>query len=269
MAGRGTCTIRGCTEQVPRAGFQLCYAHWKSDRGADTPRQELLSSTKLGGELDLSNKRVNLVFAELGWIEKGPTGKGWVPTDQGLRRGARPMTVKRSGIPYVVWPAEILEDRVLVGTVDTLFPEYDDDETEPEVEREVAEAAPVSDASARALAFRARMPGTLRTQDGHFVRSRGEAMIDDWLYHQQIVHAYERRLPIEQDVYCDFWIPKGKVYIEYWGLESQPKYAGRMTEKKAVYAEHGLSLIEITNAHMNSLDDVLPALLLPFGVGTQ
>ena len=48
--------------------------------------------------------------------------------------------------------------------------------------------------------------------------SKAEMLIDNWLYMAEIVHAYERKLPIEEDVYCDFYIPKGKVYIEYWGM---------------------------------------------------
>ena len=36
------------------------------------------------------------------------------------------------------------------------------------------------------------------------VRSKAEQIIDNWLYHKGIVHAYERRVPIEEEVYCDF-----------------------------------------------------------------
>lgn len=40
-----------------------------------------------------------------------------------------------------------------------------------------------------------------RATDGHFVRSKAEMLIDNWLYMAEIVHAYERKLPIEEDVY--------------------------------------------------------------------
>ncbi len=45
-------------------------------------------------------------------------------------------------------------------------------------------------------------------------------LIDNWLYmFEEIVHAaMSRKLPVEEDVYCDFYIPTGKFYIEYWGL---------------------------------------------------
>jgi len=31
-------------------------------------------------------------------------------------------------------------------------------------------------------------------------------------------------VPIKEDIYCDFYIPKGKVYVEFWGLEDDEAY---------------------------------------------
>ena len=42
----------------------------------------------------------------------------------------------------------------------------------------------------------------------------------DWLYSENIVHAYEKRLPVEEDVFSDFYLPQGKVYVEFWGIEN-------------------------------------------------
>lgn len=99
------------------------------------------------------------------------------------------------------------------------------------------------------------------------VRSRAEVLIDNWLYMQGIVHAYERRLPIEAECYCDFYLPRGRgVYIEYWGLEADPKYRDRQATKRALYAQHGFRLIELVDADIERLDDVLPRVLLRFGI---
>ena len=43
-------------------------------------------------------------------------------------------------------------------------------------------------------------PANYRCMDGHYVRSRAEVMIDNWLYGNGIADAYERKLPIESDV---------------------------------------------------------------------
>ena len=82
----------------------------------------------------------------------------------------------------------------------------------------------------------------------------------------EIVHAYERKLPVEEDVYCDFYLPVGKVYIEYWGLENDPKYQDRKKEKLKVYEKYGFNLIEIIDSDIQNLDDILPKKLLKFGI---
>ena len=48
--------------------------------------------------------------------------------------------------------------------------------------------------------FREKFPAKYRATDGHLVRSRAEMLIDNWLYMSGIVHAVERKLPIEEDV---------------------------------------------------------------------
>ena len=113
---------------------------------------------------------------------------------------------------------------------------------------------------------REKFEAKLRTTDGHFVRSKAEMLIDNWLYMAEIVHAYERKLPIEEDVYCDFYIPTGKVYIEYWGYENNPKYTARKRIKQEIYQKYAFSLIEVEDKDVQNLDDILPRLLLKFGV---
>ena len=92
-------------------------------------------------------------------------------------------------------------------------------------------------------------------------------LVDNWLYTQEIVHAYERKLPIDEEAYCDFYIPSGKkVYIECWGMENDPKYAARKKVKIELYRKYGYNLIELTDEHIRNLDDYLPKMLLKFDV---
>ena len=78
--------------------------------------------------------------------------------------------------------------------------------------------------------------------------------------------AYEKRVPIKEDVYCDFYIPKGKIYIEFWGYEDDEAYLKRKEQKIELYKKYGLNLIEIDNDKIGNLDDHLPKELLKFGV---
>jgi len=43
-------------------------------------------------------------------------------------------------------------------------------------------------------------------------------IIDNWLYMAEIVHAYERKLPIEEDVYSDFLHPHRKSLYRILGF---------------------------------------------------
>jgi len=213
------------------------------------------SATALGRAFDIPSTRMNYILSELGWIQKSV--KGWRVTPQGLAVGGTQREDPRSGIPFVLWPEAIVKNSTLLNTI------HDIQGTSVPAQAEESTAViPES----KGNGFRDRFPAKFRATDGHFVRSRSEMLIDNWLYMAEIVHAYERKLPIEEEAYCDFYLPEGKVYIEYWGMEEDPKYAERMKVKKAIYARQGFNLIDLRDADVQNLDDILPAKLLKFGV---
>lgn len=207
---------------------------------------ELISSTKIGKEFGISANKLNYLFSELGWVNKSL--KGWVATDQGIKQGAVQSEDTRSGAPYVRWPETIAQSSLLLSSISDISG---------------SDSSSKFDCSANAPMKR---QATHRATDGHFVSSKAEMLIDNWLYMAEIVHAYERRLPIEDNVYCDFYIPTGKVYIEYWGHDNDPKSLARKEKKLAIYEKHGFKLIELDDTDVQNLDDILPRLLLKFGV---
>lgn len=249
------CTAPGCDTVITKPGHTLCYKHWKSANAAPkgTPAPAagdgLLTATALGERLKLSSRKVNGLLAELGWINR--EGNGWTAAPQAQRLGAVQKRYPQSGVAYVVWPESILINKVVAATAAGLHGEREV-EPEPELVRDGG--------------FRDKFPAKHRTTDGHWVRSKAELLIDNWLYMAGIVHAYERQLPIEEDAYCDFYIPSAKVYIEYWGLERDPKYAARMHVKQELYRKYQLQLIELTDEHIRNLDDWLPKRLLQYGI---
>ncbi|WAM28549.1 hypothetical protein [Myxococcus sp. NMCA1] len=170
------------------------------------------------------------------------------------------------------WPPSVLEHKALKSAMQELFGEsLLDSPFEPAARPFVPPAmlaAPLTASGDAPIGFREKFEAPHRAQDGHRVRSKAEALIDNWLYQASIVHAYERRLPIEEEVYSDFWIPAGKVYIEYWGMEANPKYAERKRVKLELYKKNGFSLIELTDDEIRNLDDHLPRKLRAFGVHT-
>lgn len=229
------------------------YVAWPEnfDVPMQSPKSEssakFLTATALGQHFDVSANKINYILSELGWIKKGL--KGWLVTDQGKKMGAEQGEDSRSGIPYARWPEKIVKIRALKDSVDNMKgvdkPKTDNDKMD---------------------SFRYKFEATHRATDGHFVRSKAEMLIDNWLYMAEIVHAYERKLPIEEEVYCDFYIPTGKVYIEFWGYDNDEKYLARKQEKLAIYQKYNFNLIELTDQEVLNLDDFLPRLLLKFGV---
>jgi hypothetical protein len=215
----------------------------------------LKTATSLGNHFGLSANRMNYILAELGWIENDV--KGWRSTASGKRLGAVQARDKVSGVPYVRWPDSIINNGALVAVVN-----------EAKGKSSNITGNQVQD-NADEIGFREKFPAKLRATDGHFVRSKAELLIDNWLYPARIVHAYERKLPVEEDLYSDFYIPAGNVYIEYWGLESDPYYSARKAKKLEIYQKYGFNLIELTDKEMNNLDDNLPRLLLKFGIKTE
>ena len=283
------CEVDKCTTPVSKPEHTLCLEHWKAEKEGglftctdcgklmdkDLPlcsecyhtkgkgaksqvsfKDKTLSSTALGMKFALTPMKVNQILAELGWITKFT--KGWIPTPAGSKHGAQAREMKESGVPYVVWPQEILQDKIFDRSVREFKGEVIQDEA-PETTEDKGVAS----------GFREKFPCKYRAQDGHMVRSKAEVLIDNFLYASGLVHAFERKLPVLEDVYCDFYLPDGKVYIEYWGLENDPKYEARKQEKILIYQKYKFTLIQLTDEHVSNLDDHLPRLLLKEGIKTD
>ncbi|MBQ8357362.1 MAG: hypothetical protein IJX39_06080 [Clostridia bacterium] len=86
-------------------------------------------------------------------------------------------------------------------------------------------------------------------EDGHKVKSPYEQIIDDWLYHTGILHAYEKIIPLDKNhkLTPDFYIPKLKrkdgtilnnIYIEFWGYgKSNISYQNTKDYKTEIYPQ--------------------------------
>lgn len=99
-----------------------------------------------------------------------------------------------------------------------------------------------------------------RCNDGHYVRSKGELLIDNWLYSNNIVHCYEKivsaQFKPDEKLYCDFYIPSRNLYIEYWGKDDE-EYMKRRSKKEELYRENNISYISIEESDMKNLEDTL------------
>jgi len=206
----------------------------------------MLSASALAERLHVPTATLLTVCAELGWIERGE--RGWRTTIAGQAVGALQLQHPQSGVPYVHWPSTILDHPALPR----MLHHAHSTRTTPVLQGE--------------RVLREQQSAILRTTDGHLVRAQAEVVIDNWLFSTGFVHAYERLLPTPIEMYCDFYLPTGRVYLEYWGSERSSAYREHTANKRTLYAVHQLNLITLTDDHMTALDACMPVLLAQFGV---
>ncbi|ASI94255.1 glycerol kinase [Vibrio rotiferianus] len=206
------------------------------------------SATQLGEKLKLNAKRMNQLLSELGWISK--SDEGWSLTEAGIRAGGHLRVDKESNHTFVVWHDIVLRNkRLKQSVIEFLGQDAESHSTDKSLSN-----------------FRQKFEAKHRTLDGHYVRSKGELLIDNWLYLAGVVHAYERQLPIAQDVTSDFYLPSGKVYLQFWGSDTGEMSESEQEKIRAVYKNHNFNLIEVEASEVDRLDEVLPKRLRQFGI---
>jgi len=227
-----------------------------------TNKPKFLNATAIGKHFNISSQRLNLILSELGWIEKAFVGQdvnGWAVTKLGKSIGGKQFEHETSGGSYVLWPDLILQNKSLkeVFSDNQIVKEPPAATTN---QQQLPNQQPSDD-------YREKYEAKHRTLDGHYVRSRAEVIIDNLLYQYGLVHAYERKIIIgDEEVLSDFYLPAGKVYIEFWGMEGDAKYAERKKKKIEFYKKNEIPLIELNDNDILSLDDHLPRKLKNYGI---
>lgn len=109
--------------------------------------------------------------------------------------------------------------------------------------------------------YRKIYPANIRCKDGHYVRSKSEKIIDDFLYDNNILHAYEKQLFIEEayDIQYipDFFLKHENIYIEFWGLDEE-NYLKKKDEKLKFYNTYNIKIISLEEKDIEHLEDILP-----------
>ena len=214
----------------------------------NTTSHSHLTATQVGERFKLNAKKINQLFKELGWLQK--TEAGWELTALGATVGGEQKTHEETQNQFVVWHDSIVRNVRLKQTIS----EFSGKDAE----------AHSTDRSFSS--FRQKFSAKHRTLDGHYVRSVGELLIDNWLYMNGVAHAYERQLPISDNVISDFYLPAANAYLQFWGDDEGATDAKKRAEITAIYEKHGLALIHVEHNEVDNLDSVLPPLLRPLGI---
>ena len=250
----------GTMQQAEKGEFIVWPEDFNLSRYEKKLHKTLISATDIGQHFQTSAQKINKTLSSLGWVEQQV--EGWCLTKLGKSQGGFEFEAS-TGKKYVKWSAGVLKDQGLLEWFQS--PEESDAAT-AESTPSVTAAQP-SDREK----LNARYPPKYSTQDGHVVRSLSEKNIDDYLFRENIVHAYERPVNTRHGyLISDFYIPAGAqpgshaVYIEFWGMQGDEQYAKRKQEKLDIYEKAGLSdkLIQLEPQHLSDLESHLGRLLL-------
>ncbi len=249
----------GLIQNNPKYGDYIVWPENLSfDSDIQNKRTRLINATNISKKFNVTPSRLNLILSELGWIERDIAG--WTLTSIGKAVGGKQFEHDFSGKYYVLWPLNILKNPSLLDVFEDETVKSGNNSNKKEIKSKNLGVKKKTES------FREKFDAKHRTKDGHYVRSRAEVIIDNTLYDYGLVHAYEKKVPIEEELYTDFYLPNGKVYIEYWGMGDEPKYLERKKYKQWLYKKYELKLIELNDDDILNLDDHLPKKLLKFGI---
>ena len=200
----------------------------------------------------LQARQINRALAELGLQQHSLLG--WELTPLGRTLGGQQEESANSGAFYVTWPHEIIDHpvihRELTRQSDQLQPPQPESPgTEPDL------FAAAADSAAICVGI-----------DGHALQSPLETLVCDWLYLAQLAHAYRRALPIEEDVYADFYVPEGSVYRDCWEEDIPAQDLSGKLHRRELYRDLQLRHLEINARDVDQLDEVLGRGLRAFGL---
>jgi len=248
----------GNMQQAEKGEFIVWPEDFNLSRYEKKLHKALISATDMGEHFHTSGQKINKTLSSLGWVEQ--QRQGWCLTNLGKSQGGFEFEAS-TGKKYVKWSPTILHDKGLTDWFET-------------PQESIAEL-PIDDTPKPQPSNReklnARYPPKYSTQDGHVVRSLSEKNIDDYLFRENIVHAYERPVNTKHgDLISDFYIPAGArqgshaVYIEFWGMKGDEAYERRKREKLAIYEKAGLldKLIQLEPEHLSDLESHLGRFLL-------
>lgn len=111
--------------------------------------------------------------------------------------------------------------------------------------------------------YRKKYLPEFRTDDGHYVRSQGEMIIDNWLYNNNINHEYEKKIILKDEEYfADFYIKDRNLYIEYFGITNNDDYTKKAEHKKSIYKENNINCIYLYPEDLKNIQDILQKTIL-------
>ena len=217
----------GCYRESNRFGRYIVWPQSVLEhRALVQTRNQYLSATVIGREVNLSASQVNRLLVERGWLKA--EGRGWRVTDRGKLIGALQREDDRTGVPYVVWAPELMHHSAWLRVLERI-------------------RAPQPD-----------IPSVITaTLDGHHCATPACAAICNWLYLAGVVHAVDVFLPIEEPCRCDFFLPGLQLFIDDCSEEADAAVLAQRIRRQQVCEENGLDLLRVDSEAAADIDQWL------------
>lgn len=109
-------------------------------------------------------------------------------------------------------------------------------------------------------------PGAYRTKDGHWVRSKSEREIANFLFDRRIPYIYEKRIHLDgRDLRPDFFLPDvaGGLFLEHFGLDTA-EYLANANDRVLRFRKAGLRLVATSEKEAGDMETALQRKLQPF-----
>lgn len=192
---------------------------------------EVVTISSLAKRVDLPARFFNRLLAEIGWIEA--FAKGWQLTSLGDVHGGVQAQDDETGIPYVMWPRTLLDNRSLQCSVAY----FTDNQS-------------------------------LQALNGLTTISTAHSVIASWLYAVGLVYSYQRELFLPKGVVLkpDFYLPRRQLCIDYWPESSTADALASQLSKREIYKRHNIRSIEVDAEGLLDLDHELSRELMQLGI---
>jgi hypothetical protein len=202
-----------------------------------------ISASGIAKQFEISAKMLNRLLAEMGWISA--YAKGWKMTPLGQAHGAKQASNDDTGVPYVLWPRELVQQPELIQRVATYKGQGD---------------TLMLNGEKHWVAL-----------DGRHIACPIRLRIAHYLYLHGFHYAYQRSVYLTKsaNLVSDFYLPKYALHIHYQDQHISPSELKTQLERQQLAQAHSLSLITLQAETIESLEQHLSKALLQAGVSDQ
>jgi hypothetical protein len=212
------------------------YIVWPEDLTLDINSEKLITVSAIAKHFSLREDDVLDILLKIGCIHIGPAGQ-----DVG---GLQDEDAKK-GETIVRWPESIVDFDLLRSEAVKL-------------------GGKIWEKRQKQVLKKTHCSAVYRTDDGHFVNTHVEAVVDNWLFRNGIVHAYEKchKEGTESSIISTFFLPLQCVCIDLELSKMNKGDLDQQEKRRKFYAEKELDFIELNEKQALNADNVLPGLLL-------